>query len=289
MAVKDTFFSKKTNININGELIDLSEPCVMGIINVTPDSFYSGSRIADEGLIIKKVGQFLNEGAKFIDIGAYSSRPGSVEIDEKSEKERLRPVLIVIRKHFPNALLSIDTFRASIAEWAVREFGVGIINDISGGTLDARMFSTIAKLQVPYILMHMRGTPNTMQTLTEYKNVTKEVIGELSLRLYKLRELGVNDIIIDPGFGFAKTIEQNYELLKFLDMFQIFELPVMVGISRKSMVYKLLNNSPEEALNATTVLHTIALLKGADILRVHDVKEAVETIKIVASAKLNLI
>jgi dihydropteroate synthase len=287
MVVKDTFFSKKANININGQLIDLSKPCVMGIINVTPDSFYSGSRFLEEELIIKKVGQFLNEGAKFIDIGAFSSRPGSIEIDEKAEKERLRPALTVIRNFFPNSLLSIDTFRASIAEWAVGEFGIGIINDISGGTLDEKMFSTIARLQVPYILMDMRGTPNTMQTLTDYKNVTKEVISELSLKLYKLRELGVNDIIVDPGFGFAKTIEQNCELLKFLDMFQIFELPIMVGISRKSMVYKLLDISPEEALNGTTVLHTIALLKGADILRAHDVKEAVETIRIVASTKLN--
>jgi len=283
MVVKDTFFSKKTNININGDLIDLSEPCVMGIINVTPDSFYSGSRFAEEGQVIRRAKQILDEGAKFIDIGAYSSRPGSIEISEKTEKERLLPSLTVIRKHFPNALLSIDTFRATIAEWAIGEFGVGIINDISGGTLDEKMFSTIARLQVPYILMHMRGTPNTMQTLTEYKNVTKEVIGELSLRLYKLRELGVNDIIVDPGFGFAKTIEQNYELLQFLDMFKIFELPIMVGISRKSMVYKLLNITPEEALNGTTVLHTIALLKGADILRVHDVKEALETIRIVKS------
>jgi dihydropteroate synthase len=289
MAVKDTFFSKKSNININGELIDLSEPCVMGIINVTPDSFYSGSRFNEEGPIITRAKQILDEGATFIDIGAYSSRPGSVFVNEETEKQRLLPVLSVLRKHFPYTLLSVDTFRANIAEWAVGEFGIGIVNDISGGTLDEKMFSVIAQLQVPYVLMHFRGTPDTMQNLTEYRNVTKDVIGELSLKIYKLRELGVNDIIVDPGFGFAKTLEQNYEVLNFLDMFQIFELPLMVGISRKSLIYKLLGITPEEALNGSTALHTIALLKGADILRAHDVKEAVETIRIVKAAKLNRI
>jgi dihydropteroate synthase len=258
----------------------------MGIINVTPDSFYSASRFFDEESIFNRTKQILNEGAKFIDIGAYSSRPGSILIDEKTEKERLSLALTSIRNHFPNALLSIDTFRANIAEWAVGEYSVGIINDISGGTLDEKMFSTIAKLQVPYVLMHMRGTPNTMQKLTAYKNLVKDILGELSLQIYKLHELGVNDIIVDPGFGFAKTLEQNYELLKSLDVFRILELPLMVGVSRKSMIYKLLDISPGEALNGTTVLNTVALLKGANILRVHDVKEAVETIRIVNAAKL---
>jgi len=253
----------------------------MGIINIAPDSFYSGSRFSDEQLILIKTEQMLSEGVKFIDIGACSSRPGANFVDENEEKERLRPALRIIRKNFPDCYLSVDTFRASIAEWAVGEFNVGIINDISGGTLDEAMFSTIARLKIPYVLMHMRGNPQDMQSLAYYTNVTKEVMYEISIKLIHLQEIGINDIIIDPGFGFAKNIDQNFELLNNLHLFKIFELPIMAGVSRKSMSYKLLNITPGDALNSTTVLHTIALLNGANILRVHDVKEANEVIKIV--------
>ena len=283
MKAKDTFFSRKATINVNGEIVDISSPCIMGIVNITPDSFYSGSRYTEIDNILKRVEQIINEGAKFIDIGAFSSRPGAQEIDEKTEKERLKLPLFEIRKKFPQAIISVDTYRSAIAEWTVGEFGVGLINDISGGTLDDKMFGTIAHLRIPYILMHMRGKPENMQELAKYNNVTKEIITELSLKVLKLRELSVNDIIIDPGFGFSKTIPQNYQVLNQLDMFRIFELPVLVGLSRKSMIYKILNTSPAEALNGTTVLNTIALLKGVNILRVHDVKEANEVIKLVSN------
>jgi dihydropteroate synthase len=286
MKDKDTFFSKKLTINIHGQLIDLSSPSVMGIINVTPDSFYKGSRVTDEKTIIERTEKMLAEGAGFIDVGAYSSRPGAKLIDENTEKERLQQALSAIRKNFKQVIISLDTFRASIAEWAIKEFEVGLINDISGGMLDKDMFSIIAKLKVPYILMHLRGTPLNMQELTTYSHVTREVLTELSGRVKQLNEAGVIDIIIDPGFGFAKTIEQNYQLMSELEAFNMFELPVIVGVSRKSMIYKLLNTSPDEALNGSTVLNTIALLKGANILRVHDVKEAVEAIKIVEKLKI---
>lgn len=285
MTVKDTYFSKKPNINVRGELFNLSEPCVMGIINLTPDSFYSGSRFLNEEAILKRTSQVLSEGAKIVDIGAYSTRPGAEFIDENSEKERLKPALAIIRKNFPDAILSLDTFRASVAEWAIGEFSIDIVNDVSGGSLDVQMFSLIAKVNKPYILMHMRGTLDNITKMSAYQNVAKEVIPELSAKIFRLKELGVNDIIIDPGFGFAKNVEQNYSLLHNLDMFKIFELPILVGLSRKSMIYKTLNTTPEEALNGTTVLNTIALLNGVDILRVHDVKEACETIKIVAKLK----
>ena len=255
----------------------------MGIVNITPDSFYSGSRYTEIDNILKRVRQITNEGAKFIDIGAFSSRPGAQEIDEKTEKERLKLPLFEIRKKFPQAIISVDTYRSAIAEWTIGEFGVGLINDISGGTMDAKMFSTIARLRIPYILMHMRGKPENMQEHAKYNNVTKEIITELSLKVLKLRELSINDIIIDPGFGFAKTIPQNYQILNQLDIFRVFELPILVGLSRKSMIYKILNTSPADALNGTTVLNTIALLKGVNILRVHDVKEASEVIKLVSN------
>jgi len=280
---KDTFFSRKATINVNGEIVDISSPCIMGIVNITPDSFYSGSRYTEIDNILKRVRQITNEGAKFIDIGAFSSRPGAQEIDEKTEKERLKLPLFEIRKKFPQAIISVDTYRSAIAEWTIGEFGVGLINDISGGTMDAKMFSTIARLRIPYILMHMRGKPENMQEHAKYNNVTKEIITELSLKVLKLRELSINDIIIDPGFGFAKTIPQNYQILNQLDIFRVFELPILVGLSRKSMIYKILNTSPADALNGTTVLNTIALLKGVNILRVHDVKEASEVIKLVSN------
>lgn len=283
MKDKDTFFSRKATINVNGEIVDISSPCIMGIVNITPDSFYSGSRYTEIDNILKRVRQITNEGAKFIDIGAFSSRPGAQEIDEKTEKERLKLPLFEIRKKFPQAIISVDTYRSAIAEWTIGEFGVGLINDISGGTMDAKMFSTIARLRIPYILMHMRGKPENMQEHAKYNNVTKEIITELSLKVLKLRELSINDIIIDPGFGFAKTIPQNYQILNQLDIFRVFELPILVGLSRKSMIYKILNTSPADALNGTTVLNTIALLKGVNILRVHDVKEASEVIKLVSN------
>jgi dihydropteroate synthase len=281
MDVKDTFFSKKATININGVIVDISDPCIMGIINITPDSFYVESRYTEIDAVLNRVKQIIEEGGKFVDIGAFSSRPGAKEVDKKTEKERLKPVLSEIRKKFPDVILSLDTCRASIVEWAVGEFGVGIINDISGGSQDASMFKTISRLKVPYVLMHMRGKPENMQEFTQYQNVTKDIITELSSKVLKMKELGINDIIIDPGFGFSKTIQQNYQILKQLDIFRIFELPLLVGLSRKSMVYKVLDKSPSDALTGTIALHTIALLKGVNILRVHDVKEASEVIKIV--------
>lgn len=280
MTDKDTFFSAKALVNIHGELIDISSPSVMGIINITPDSFYKGSRFNDVKSIIERTNQIVAEGAKFADIGAYSSRPGAEDIDEETEKERLKPALSAIKKEFPNLIVSLDTFRSSVAEWAVGEYGIEIINDISGGSLDDKMYTTVAKLKTPYILMHMRGTPSNMNQMAHYNNITREVMTELSAKLVKLRENGVNDVIIDPGFGFAKTIENNYQMLNALEAFHVFGLPLLIGVSRKAMVYKSLDITPDEALNGTTVMHTIALLKGVNILRVHDVKEAVETIKI---------
>ncbi len=285
MTVKDTYFSKKPSMNIKGKLFDLTEPCVMGIINITPDSFYKGSRFVDEEHILMRSAQILSEGGKIIDVGAQSTRPGAENISEETEKVRLKSALKIIRQKFPEAVISLDTFSASVAEWAIHEFGIDIINDISGGLIDNNMIQLIARENVPYILMHMRGTPKNMTSYSNYAFVTKEVISEISIQLKKLREAGVNDIIIDPGFGFAKTIEHNFTLLNELNMLKIFELPILVGLSRKSMVYNVLKVLPEEALNGSTVLNTLALLNGADILRVHDVKEATEAIKIVI--KLN--
>ena len=272
-------------INANGRLIDLSEPQVMGILNVTPDSFYAGSRGVTERYILDRLQQILNEGASIVDIGAYSSRPGAQEVSIEEEMERLRTGLELIREHRPDAIVSVDTFRADIAKMCVEEYGVAIINDISAGQMDDRMFATIARLGIPYIIMHMKGTPQTMQTNPQYDHFLKEVFYYFSEKVQKLRDLGVKDIIIDPGFGFGKTLEHNYELMNHLEEFALFELPLLVGISRKSMIYKLLGTTPEEALNGTTALNTMALTKGAHILRVHDVKEAVETVKIVQKMK----
>ena len=272
-------------INANGRLIDLSEPQVMGILNVTPDSFYAGSRGVTERYILDRLQQILNEGASIVDIGAYSSRPGAQEVSVEEEMERLRAGLELIREHRPDAIVSVDTFRADVAKMCVEEYGVAIINDISAGQMDDRMFATIAHLGIPYIIMHMKGTPQTMQTNPQYDHFLKEVFYYFSEKVQKLRDLGVKDIIIDPGFGFGKTLEHNYELMNHLEEFALFELPLLVGLSRKSMIYKLLGTTPEEALNGTTALNTIALTKGAHILRVHDVKEAVETVKIVQKMK----
>ena len=272
-------------INVNGRLMDLSEPQVMGILNVTPDSFYAGSRSETEKDIVQRLHQIIDEGASIIDIGGYSSRPNAEHISAEEEMNRLRNGLEIIRKHQPDAVVSVDTFRADVAKMCVEEYGVAIINDISAGQMDEEMFPTIAKLGVPYIIMHMKGTPQDMQVSPQYDHFLKEIFYYFSEKVQKLRDLGVKDIIIDPGFGFGKTLEHNYELMNHLEEFSLFELPLLVGVSRKSMIYKLLETTPEEAMNGTTALHTIALLKGANILRVHDVKEAVESIKIVQKMK----
>ncbi len=260
--------------------MDVSKPLVMGIVNITDDSFYHNSRCIDEGMIESKVAQHLQEGAAFIDIGAYSTRPGCADIPPEMEKERVALAMKVINSQFPDAIVSVDTFRAEVARFAVEECGVAIVNDISGGTLDAQMLSTVANLHVPYILMHIKGTPQTMQQQCDYHNMMDEIIKFFATQVEKLKLLGANDIIIDPGFGFAKDLAQNYELMQHLDDFKVFELPILVGISRKSMIYKLLGGTPDDSLNGTTVLNTIALTKGANILRVHDVKPAMEAIKI---------
>ena len=274
-----------TYINTKGKLMDLSQPKVMGILNVTPDSFYAESRIQTEKDIILRLKQIIDEGASIVDIGAYSSRPNAQHISSEEEMERLRSCLKLVNKEYPDAIVSIDTFRADIAKMCVEEYGAAIINDISAGNMDKQMFTTIAQLGIPYIIMHMKGTPQNMQADPHYDNLLKEVFYYFSEKVSKLRDLGVKDIILDPGFGFGKTIEHNYQLMNHLEEFSTFELPLLVGISRKSMIYKLLETSPEEALNGTTAMNTISLLKGANILRVHDVKAAIEAVKIVEKMK----
>lgn len=277
------------SINVNGKLIDLAEPQVMGILNVTPDSFYSGSRKQTEEDIRNRVKQIIDEGGQMIDIGAYSSRPGADDVSTQEEMARLRHGMNIVNEMAPGMPVSVDTFRADVAKMCVEELGVGIINDISGGELDKRMFETVAKLGVPYILMHMKGTPQTMQQAPHYDDLMKEIMLYFAEKIQKLRDLGQKDIILDPGYGFAKTIEHNYELLGHQEMLHVFELPLLVGISRKSMIFRLLGSSPEESLNGTSVLNTIALQKGASILRVHDVKECVEVVKIVKMMENNLL
>lgn len=272
-------------ININGSLLDLSTPCVMGILNITPDSFYAGSRMQTETEIVNRAQQILDEGAGIIDIGAYSSRPNAENVSPREEMDRLRMGLGVLQATHPGAVISVDTFRADVARMCVEEYGVAIINDIAAGEMDADMFRTVAELNVPYIMMHMQGTPKDMQQQPHYDNLLKEVFLYFAQKVQQLRDLGMKDIILDPGFGFGKTVEHNYELLAHLEEFRIFELPLLVGVSRKSMIYRLLGNTPQDALNGTTVLDTICLLKGADILRVHDVREAVETVKIVEAMR----
>ena len=272
-------------INVNGFLLDLSSPCVMGILNVTPDSFYAGSRMQTEIDITHRIEQIVGEGAGIVDVGAYSSRPNAENVSPAEEMERLRMGLGILRKVQPDAVVSVDTFRADVARMCVEEYGVAIINDIAAGEMDGVMFRTVADLNVPYIMMHMQGTPQNMQQNPHYDNLLKEVFMYFARKVQQLRDLGVKDIILDPGFGFGKTVEHNYELLAHLEEFRIFELPLLAGVSRKSMIYRLLGTTPQEALNGTTVLDTICLLKGADILRVHDVREAVETVKIVEAMK----
>ena len=268
-------------INVGGKLMDLSEPQVMGILNVTPDSFYSSSRKNSEQEIAGRVTDILAEGGSIIDIGAYSSRPAAEHISVEEEMSRLHGALQILRKIAPDAVVSVDTFRADVAKMCVEEYGVQIINDISGGESDPSMFETVAALGVPYILMHMQGTPQTMQMEPRYDDLLTEMLQYFGRKVQQLHELGVKDIILDPGFGFAKTLDHNYELMNRLQDLNVLELPILVGVSRKSMIYRLLGGSPENALNGTSVLNTLALLKGASILRVHDVKEAVEVVQIV--------
>lgn len=272
-------------INIKGQLLSLDEPQVMGILNVTPDSFYAGSRKQTEAAIIDRIETILREGASIIDVGGYSSRPDAAEVSETEEMQRLEMALQPLLQHYPDVVVSVDTFRSSVARQCVEKYGVAMINDISGGELDERMFDTVAQLRVPYIMMHMRGTPQTMQQQTDYEDVTADLLKYFSQKLERLFRLGVNDVILDPGFGFSKTLTQNYELMRHLGDFRIFGLPLLVGVSRKSMIYKLLETTPEESLNGTTVLHAYALLQGADILRVHDVRAAKEAIRIVQQLK----
>ena len=268
-------------INVGGKLMDLSEPQVMGILNITPDSFYSESRKNTEEEIAGRVNAILAEGGSIIDVGAYSSRPGADNISAEEEKDRLRGALQILRRTAPEAVVSVDTFRADVARMCVEEYGVQIINDISGGQLDPQMFETVAALGVPYVLMHMKGNPQTMQQEPHYDDLLTEMLQYFGSKVQQLHELGVKDIILDPGFGFAKTMDHNYELMNRLQDLSVLELPLLVGVSRKSMIYKLLDSTPEGALNGTSVLNTLALLKGASILRVHDVKAAVEVVQIV--------
>lgn len=272
-------------LNLRGRLLELREPQIMGILNVTPDSFFSESRTPDEEHIAQRVKQMMNDGADMIDIGGYSSRPGANDVSTEEEMNRLRRGLRIIRKLYPDVPVSVDTFRADVARMCIEEEGADIINDISGGMMDRQMFRTVAQLHVPYIMMHMQGTPDSMQLAPHYDNLRQEVMLYFAERIDRLCQMGAKDIIVDPGFGFGKTMEHNYELMAHLEDFHVFGRPLLVGISRKSMIYKLLGGTPQTSLNGTTVLNTIALTKGAHILRVHDVKEAVEAKRIVGMCK----
>ncbi|MGX1929647.1 dihydropteroate synthase [Flagellimonas sp. 2504JD4-2] len=273
-------------INCKGTLVDLTTPKIMGILNLTPDSFYDGGKFKDEANILRQVEKMLSDGATFIDMGAYSSRPGAEHVIEDQELKRLFPILELILKNFPETLISIDTFRSKVASESIQR-GASLINDISAGNLDAQMFATVAKYQVPYIMMHLKGTPQSMQKKAVYNDLIKDLRLYFSEKIVEATAHKINDLIIDPGFGFAKTTEQNYTLLNHLDLFKTFELPLLIGLSRKSMIYKVLDSSPKEALNGTTALHAVALLKGANILRVHDVKEAQECAKLIEALKAN--
>ena len=268
-------------INVGGKLLDLGEPQVMGILNVTPDSFYGKSRKQSDEEIAARVRSVLQEGGSMIDIGAYSTRPGAADVPVETEMSRLRHGLGILRREAPDAIVSVDTFRADVARMCVEEYGVQIVNDISGGELDDRMFDTVARLGVPYILMHIKGNPQNMQDNPQYDDLMCEMLVYFGSKVQRLHEMGVKDIILDPGFGFAKTLDHNYELMNRMEDLKVLGLPLLVGVSRKSMIYRLLGTSPDEALNGTTALHAMSLLKGASILRVHDVREAVETVDIV--------
>ncbi len=282
------FLKRKNTINVGGNLIDFTVPIVMGIVNVTPDSFYDGGKMEDEKVLLSSVEKMINDGAGILDIGAVSTRPGAAVVSTKIELSRLLPAVQAIRNSFPDIPISIDTFRSWVAVRVIDEIGPVIVNDISGGSLDSKMFETIGKMRVPYILSHIQGTPKEMQENPQYDDIIKDISTYLSERVKRLTKFGVLDIIIDPGFGFGKTVDHNYDLLNRLDSFKVFQLPMLVGVSRKSMIWKALGNSPEEALNGTTVANTLALMGGADILRVHDVKEAVETVTIFSEIKATI-
>ena len=282
------FLKRKNKINIGSEEIDFTIPIVMGIVNVTPDSFYDGGKMEDEKVLLASVEKMVNDGVTILDIGGISTKPGALAVSTKTELERLLPAVNAIRKNFPTVPISIDTFRSWVAVRIIDEIGPIMVNDISGGSLDSMMFETIGKLKVPYILSHIQGTPATMQEDPQYDDVIKEISNYFSERVKRLTKFGVEDIILDPGFGFGKNLDHNYEVLNRLDAFKVFQLPVMVGLSRKSMIWKALENTPETALNGTTVANTLALMGGADILRVHDVKEAVEVIKIFCEIKASI-
>ena len=282
------FLKRKSSIQVGDEQIDLSIPIVMGIVNITPDSFYDGSRLEDETEMLKAVAKMIEDGVTIIDVGAVSTRPGAEIISTKDELNKLLPAVKSIREHFPEVTMSVDTFRSWVAVRVIDEVGPIVINDISGGTLDSKMFETVGKLNVPYILSHIKGTPQTMQDDPQYEDVIKEISTYFAEKVKRLSKMGVNDVILDPGFGFGKTLDHNYELLNRLDSFKVFQLPVMAGLSRKSMISKALEITTEEALNGTSVANTMALLGGADILRVHDVKEAVEAVKIFCEIKASI-
>jgi len=284
LKAKDNLFKVKSTLNIRGNLVDLNTPKIMGILNVTPDSFYAGSRIQNIEMAAQKAQEMLNNGADIIDIGGYSTRPGADDISVEDEIERTVPIIEYLIKTKPDLIISIDTFRSEVARKAVAA-GASIINDVSGGNLDDRMFETVAELGVPYILMHMRGTPQTMKELNQYDHLLNDITKEIESKKQQLLSLGVSDIIIDPGFGFAKNITQNYEILRNLGYFKRMKLPILAGVSRKSMIYKTLKSTPEEALNGTTALNMAALINGASILRVHDVKEAAETVRLYRAYK----
>ena len=279
------FYRRKRTLQLNGELILLDQPVVMGILNLTPDSFYDGGRYKNEEKVLRRAEEIQEQGALLIDIGAVSTRPGASEVSEQEEIDRLLPAVRVIRKNFPHVNLSIDSYRSEVIRRIVGETGDCMVNDISGGLLDDKMFETVAELGLPYILTHLQGTPQTMQKNPSYRDVVKDILLDLSDKVNRLKLLGVNDIILDPGFGFGKNQVHNYELLNRIDSFRLFELPLMVGLSRKAMIWRLLKITPEESLNGTTVLNTLALMGGADILRVHDVREAVQTIRLVSELK----
>lgn len=283
--IDNPFYRKKKSLQLNGELIQLDQPIVMGILNLTPDSFYDGGRYQSERELLQRAEEILVQGGTMIDIGAVSTRPGAGEVEEAEEISRLLPAVKSIRKRFPQAILSVDSYRSGVVERVFGETGGFLVNDISGGTMDGRMFETVARLGLPYVVMHMQGTPQTMQKNPSYRDVVRDILLDLSEKISTLKLLGVNDILVDPGFGFGKNSSHNFDLLNRLDSFRLFELPLMVGISRKAMIWKLLGHSPADSLNGTTVLNTLALMGGADILRVHDVREAVEAVRLVAELK----
>lgn len=277
--MQNKVFSSNKTLNVGGRLIQFDTPKIMGILNITPDSFFDGGEHTDEKSVLQKAEEMISDGADFIDVGGYSSRPGAEDVSEEEELNRVLPAIRSIVKRFPESIISIDTFRSEVARLALEE-GAMMVNDISGGTLDSKMFDLVVKYHIPYILMHMKGTPQTMKSKAEYENLIKEMLDYFHPKLHQLHQLGAADIMIDPGFGFAKTIAHNFELLKQLELLKILNKPMVIGLSRKSMIWKTLDTDPENALNGTTVLNTIALLKGASILRIHDVKEAVEAVKL---------